>query len=105
MSSTIWVDPLVILTMAAAVGGGLTVVWRKIIRPVLLMAHDWNGQPARAGVAARPGVMERLDNHDTILRQIHAEVNFNHGGSIKDTVTRIETDVKIIQTRLDAKDA
>ncbi len=100
-SATIWVDPLVVLAMIATVGGMLAVVWRKLMRPVVLMAKDWNGEAARAGVAARPGVMERLDAHDRMLNTIHDEVNLNHGGSIKDAVHRIESDVKSINERLD----
>ena len=87
--------------MIGTVGGMLAVVWRKIIRPVLMMAKDWNGEPARAGVEKRPGVMERLDNHDKMLSTIHDEVNLNHGGSIKDAVHRIEADVQKINDRLD----
>ena len=101
ISTTVWVDPLVILGMVAAIGGMLLAGWRKAVRPVLLMAKDWNGEAARPGVEHRPGVMERLDKHDQMLRVIHNEVNLNHGGSIKDAVARIEHDVKTIQTRMD----
>jgi hypothetical protein len=94
--------------MTATIGGGLAVVWRKIIRPVLLMAQDWNGAPARAGVAHRPGVMERLDKHDQMLTSVAAEVSYNHGGSIKDAVDRmdkrlagVETDVRGIHSLLE----
>lgn len=44
--------------------------------------EDWNGEPARKGVPARPGVMERLAN-------VEKELTLNGGRSLKDTVMRM----------------
>lgn len=55
--------------------------------------EDWNGIPARPGVDAKPGVMERLAKLEDIhleVAEIKAEVKPNHGGSMRDQVTRIE---------------
>jgi hypothetical protein len=46
----------------------------------------WNGEPARDGLTARPGVVDRLI-------RIESELRPNGGGSIKDAVTRIERKV------------
>lgn len=46
---------------------------------------DWNGQSERAGVAGRPGVMERLD-------RIEHELTVNGGTSVKDTVNEIRAE-------------
>lgn len=45
--------------------------------------RDWEGTPAEPGRDAIPGVMERLNRLD-------GELSRNGGGSIKDTVERIE---------------
>ena len=86
--------------MIATVGGMLAVVWRKLMRPVVLMAKDWNGEAARPGVAARRASWSGWTAM-TDAQAIHDEVNLNHGGSIKDAVHRIESDVKSINERLD----
>lgn len=55
--------------------------------------EDWNGLPARPGVEAKPGVMERLATLEDIhsgMTEIKEEVKPNHGGSLKDQVSRIE---------------
>jgi hypothetical protein len=48
---------------------------------------DWFGEEGRPGVKKRAGVMERLATLDHELKP-------NGGGSIKDAVNRIESDVK-----------
>lgn len=125
-SSVIWVDPLVILGIVATIMGVLTPL---VLRPLYLrirghrsrreqfqtewsgFMRDWQGEPERPGVPARPGVMLRLQTHENDLTAlagqvevIHSEVNYNHGGSIKDAVGRIESDIKGIHMRLDAKE-
>lgn len=71
--------------------------------------RDWYGEIIRPGVPARPGVMEQLLTLRVDVESIKAEVNYNHGGSIKDVVdgTRDEVralavDVKGLHDRLDA---
>ena len=79
------------VSAAAAAATGLCtatwIVWRKAIRPVLKFVSefrdDWRGTPARPGVRARPGVMERLEN-------IESQVKPNGGQSMHDAVSRIE---------------
>lgn len=102
-SATIWVDPLVILAMIAAIGGMFIAVMRPIRKrgkELDLFLRDWKGEAERPGVERRPGVMERLSNLDTQVEVIHTEVNFNHGGSIKDAVNRMDRTLEGVDRRL-----
>lgn len=63
----------------------------KLARRVSEFLDDWNGEPERDGVEARPGVMKRLAALE--------ELKENHGGSIKDAVKRI--DENLVQLRKD----
>ena len=76
-----------VATAATAVCTGAFFVWRKGIRPRLHRTRDflddWSGTPARPGVKARPGVMERLESIEGQLRP-------NGGTSMHDAVNRIE---------------
>lgn len=74
---------------------------------ILRLQQDFYGDQ-RPGVPTRPGVLEVLGEMTTKVDAILAEVNYNHGGSIKDAVDRIDTrlesvesDVKGIHDRLD----
>lgn len=55
-----------------------------------------------------PDFITRTDktllDQDRKIAQIHHEVNYNDGGSVKDTVDRVELGVKGIYQRLDAAD-
>lgn len=53
----------VVAFVVVVVGFGtvLLALWRKL-RPLENFFKDWNGEPARPGVDARPGVMVRLDS-------------------------------------------
>ena len=78
-------------------------------RPLREMARDWAGRDARPedGVDAVPGVMRQLRTlrdgqlaHDTRLRRVETqvgvvrtEVSANGGGSMRDSIARIETAV------------
>lgn len=79
-----------------AVAGGVVVIggavaalakgvrWvRTLLRRVNDFLEDWNGEAARPGVKARPGVMTRLD-------AIEYQLNPNGGRSMHDKVIRIE---------------
>ena len=76
---------------------GIVVTLVKKIKPWLdalrNFFEDWNGMSARPGVEAKSGVMERLakleEMHATVT-EIKEEVKPNHGGSLKDQVSRIE---------------
>lgn len=45
---------------------------------------DWQGEVARPGVPARPGILERLAN-------VEDQLTANGGSSLKDQTNRIET--------------
>lgn len=102
------------LTALVTALGGLLVAFKKIV-PDLTglnnLARDWNGEPARVGVPARPGVMERLANidanltaqgerlgtyaaiqgeHTEALAAIHHELHPNSGRSLRDALDRVE---------------
>lgn len=80
-------------------GGAITVVsgllaglWR-LGRGVVRTAHrmnefmdDWYGEPARAGVPARPGVLERVAGMESRLGRMEHELHPNAGGSLRDAV-------------------
>lgn len=51
---------------------------------------DLLGEPARPGVDRRKGVVERLHDHDELLREIKHELVPNSGSSLRDAVDRIE---------------
>lgn len=99
-------DPTLLLTWFTCLVtlGGFIVATLKFGRKFVNMLDDWSGESARPGVAHRPGVMERLAGLETSVEVIHAEVNYNHGGSIKDVVDRIEKDVSALHERLDKDD-
>jgi hypothetical protein len=75
-----WLDGLGLLDVISLVswtGGVIVFVWkvwpilnsvRRIADRVKDMLDDWFGEPARAGVPERPGVMVRLDRleHSTV---------------------------------------
>lgn len=96
-------DPTILLTWLTCLAtlGSLVVAVLKYGRRIMQMVEDFNGEKERPGVPARPGVMQRL-------LVIEAEITPNHGSSIKDAVTRIDTqvadlttDVKGLHNRLD----
>lgn len=78
-------------------------VW-SFLRQVAHFLADWFGEEGRPGVAARPGVMERLDSQDKVLSThtqelrtistrlviVEGELKPNSGKSVKDTVNRID---------------
>lgn len=58
---------------------------------------DWNGEPARPGKDAEPGVMERLqvledkqDEQGDLIDDMHHELKPNGGSSMNDRLTRVE---------------
>lgn len=63
------------------------------------MLLDWNGEPARPGVADRPGVMARLGTIEDHLTAIDHEMTFNSGSSIKDAVHRTDIAVETLAGR------
>lgn len=97
----------VILSWAAAIiaiGGAFGVLW-KLITPLYrtfkkltlsleLFMRDWFGEEAAPGRSKVPGVMERLS-------RIDGELKHNGGSSMKDSLKRIESELKAVQARLD----
>lgn len=90
----VWVGGIAALTTGITV---IIVGARKTLKMLRRVGHfldDWVGEPARPGVEARPGVMERL-------HAIEHEVKYNHGTSLKDKVK----EVKEVVDELAARDA
>ncbi|GAA1749347.1 hypothetical protein [Nonomuraea bangladeshensis] len=88
---------LAVSVALATLAGGITVV-TKLVRFLKKMGDavdDWQGEPARHGVPARPGVMERLA---TIEEQLHP----NHGSTLRDVVNRVENGVRRVEDGLAA---
>jgi hypothetical protein len=63
-----------------------------------LFMRDWSGEEARPGHDKEPGVMERLNNLDGQFKK-------NGGGSMKDSLDRIERKISSIDKRLAEGDA
>ncbi|MFI0934558.1 hypothetical protein ACH4RG_22910 [Streptomyces sp. NPDC021019] len=72
----------------AGLSGLVAVLWRflrsvgRTWERVDQFMDDWYGQPDRPGVAARPGVMERLGG-------IEQELYPDEGGSLRDAVDQV----------------
>ncbi|RJT88134.1 hypothetical protein D6T64_12165 [Cryobacterium melibiosiphilum] len=71
---------------------------------------------ALPSLTALPAFMARTDEtlaaqtktmaaHDLKISEIHHEVNYNNGSSVKDAVERVELGVKGLYDRVDASDA
>lgn len=85
-------DVAAITTTIVLGGGGLGAMLmfvRKFTRKIDQFFADWNGEPSRPGVPEKRGVLVRLD-------AIEAEINYNHGHSIKDAVHRIDDNVRAL---------
>lgn len=87
----------------AAVGAAGAVLFRwgrnvrRASRRLGQVLTDWTGEPGRAGVPPRPGVMERLGAIDERLSaldqrvgKIEHEVHPNSGSSLRDAVDRVD---------------
>ena len=91
----------------AALVTGVTVIGvgvRKVALMVRRVGHfldDWAGQPQRPGVAARPGVIERLSGIEGRLGTVEHEVQHNNGGSLKDGARRTEDAVEALASRVE----
>jgi hypothetical protein len=97
--------------LIAVVGGGagliagfIKFVW-PMMRSIRNFLSGWEGEPARPGVEARPGVMERLQVIEFDVKAIKHEVHLNSGQSIKDTVVRTEGKIDDLHRRVDAIDS
>lgn len=79
-----------------AILGGLAVftgrllyrIWARLMG-FLDFLDDIRGEPARPGVAARPGVMERLQAVEASMAEVRAELQPNGGSSLRDAVNAL----------------
>ena len=90
-----WLNVLIAVTI---VGGAEEVLRRLIGKPIARVwikverfLDTWNGEPARDGLAARPGLVDRVI-------AIEYQVHNNGGGSMKDTVDRLAITVDRIES-------
>lgn len=112
-AATLRVDPLNVMIGTASlvtVIGGLYALWRAMSRRGKQsdqFYRDFYGDK-REGVPETPGVRVMLVDLSTKIDQIITEITPNHGGSMKDAVSRIdarmgvvESDVRGLHDRLD----
>ena len=93
-----WLTALTALAVAVA-GCLLWAVrhlWR-VIRRVTHFLDDYAGQPARDGMAARPGFMARLVSVEESIAHLAGEMQPNHGTSLRDVVHQTAADVAAIK--------
>lgn len=112
VSSIHWTNVLLALAAVVSIAGAALWIMRQTREQRLRnerFDRDWYGESERPGVPARPGVMEQLLTLRTDVEGIKAEVNYNHGGSIKDVVDetreevrKLSVDMKGVHERLDA---
>ena len=96
--SAAWLTAL--SALAAAIGGVLWWLLRQawhLLSRTMRFLDDWAGEPARPGVEARPGVMERLRAVEVKLAQVLAETRPNHGHSMRDVMHAVRNDVSEIK--------
>jgi hypothetical protein len=111
---TFALDPTVMLAWLTCIGafGSLVIACirfgRRAGRQIMQMVEDFNGTKERPGVPAKLGVMERLQTLDLQVAHVISETSPNHGGSMKDAVSRIDdqvvtlaADVRSLHERLD----
>ncbi|MEV4245218.1 hypothetical protein AB0J63_17605 [Streptosporangium canum] len=83
---------LAVAVALATLAAGAAVVTKlfALIKRVHDWLDDWQGEPARAGVPARPGVMARLE-------AIEAQLKPNGGSTARDAVDRVERVVNRVE--------
>lgn len=82
------------VTVVAGAGAVVIGVVRFVVRMARNLGHlvdDVRGEPARPGVEARPGVLERLQAIEARLSKVEHEVTPNSGASMRDAVDRVES--------------
>lgn len=82
----------VVLTFCGVAGYGFKAIrfLVRLLRKTSDFLDDWQGEPARPGVAARRGVVERISDLETTQAHINAQMNTNGGLSLRDQTNRIE---------------
>jgi hypothetical protein len=82
----------------SALGGGAAVIKSHVLpffRALSNFLSDWTGEPARAGVPERLGVMARLEEQDEQMRKVRHELHPNGGTSMRDAVDRVDEAAKV----------
>jgi hypothetical protein len=64
---------------------------------------DLVGHPARDGAPEKPGALTLLHKHAVELQEVKAEVQFNHGGSLKDAVVGTRADLTELERRVNTR--
>jgi hypothetical protein len=75
--------------------------WRILMRTTRFL-DDYFGEPARPGVAERPGVMARIGAVEKSVAKVLAETQPNDGHSMRDLMQRTAHDVSDVKTDLAA---
>lgn len=94
-SFPIWEIVISILALGGGIAGYFKIIApfgsriKQWIQTWESFMQDWSGEEARPGRDRIPGVMERLNDIDGELKR-------NGGSSIKDSVDRIEKDVRTL---------
>ena len=99
----------VLIEIAVAAAGLLLaalIVWmlhvaRRIVPGVAHFLDDWAGQPERKGVAARPGVMARLQSMEKIIIEVRSETSSNAGRSMNDLLHQTAADLAALRRRVE----
>jgi hypothetical protein len=89
---------------AALVSGLLITLWKFSITWTEFI-KDWKGDHPTDGRAPTPGVIARLEQLESGLRTVKAEVKPNGGKSLKDVVNRIETRLEEGNQRFESLDS
>ena len=91
------IDPgevVAVLTTLTLLAGGLRWLWVKVIRRLLWLIDDMQGEPERPGQSRRPGWGERIASMEAQMSTVRREVTHNSGSSLKDAVGRTELSVQ-----------
>ncbi|SDT42402.1 hypothetical protein SAMN04489743_2852 [Pseudarthrobacter equi] len=120
----------ILLFVFGIIAAVLAITWRNVkknpkvmnlLTNFMQMVEDYTGEPARPGVPERLGWNMRLQNievsqtsqtaslrrlediqkaHGEQLDSVHHEVNFNHGGSVKDAAVEAKHGVAEVKTEM-----
>ena len=108
--SAAWLTAFVALAVAVfgLLGWVVRYGWR-VTRRTMRFLDDWQGETAREGLPAVPGVMARLKSVEGLVASISAEMHPNGGSSLRDVVHKTAADVAdvkaeqaAVRTRLEA---
>lgn len=107
------------LVIAAAICGSAWALIRKLGPGLVRLVHmldDFQGEPARPGVQARPGMLERMSTMEAATRGVAdgqviltrqmtvvvdsvAQLSPNGGSTMRDSIARIEKDTASLSGR------